>query len=256
MAPPSVLFDADNGIGVIRLNRPDVHNAIDGEMISRWQETLDQIDADKNVRVLILTSAQAGIFCAGGDLGYFGTLETPEEAIAMCRRMKAILHRLENGPQVVIAAIDGAVHGGACEMILSCHFRIATPNSKFSFRHAARGLPTAWGGAARLFRLVPHSRALRLLLTAEEISATDALAMGLIDELADPATLMQSAETLARSVMPNSPKAIEAFLRLAAVEDASMTARNKLEEECLAACWDPEEFKRTLATLGGASRPK
>ena len=77
-----------------------------------------------------------------------------------------------------------------------------------------------------------------------------------LDELADPATLMQSAETLARSVMPNSPKAIEAFLRLAAVEDASMTARNKLEEECLAACWDPEEFKRTLATLGGASRPK
>lgn len=256
MASASVLYDTANGIGTIRLNRPDVHNAINSEMISRLQETLDQLDRDKNVRVLILTSAQPGMFCAGGDLKYFAELKTPDEALAMCRRMKAVLNRLENGPQVVIAAIDGAVHGGACEMILSCHFRIATPDSKFSFRHAARGLSTVWGGAARLFRLVPHSPALRLLLTAAEISAADAFAMGLIDELADPAAVVQSAETLARSVMPNSSRAIEVFLQLAAVDDASISARDKLEEECLAACWDPEEFRRTLATLGSPDERK
>ena len=141
-------------------------------------------------------------------------------------------------------------------MILACHFRIATPDSKFAFRHAARGLPTVWGGAARLFRLVPHSRALHLLLTAGEISAAEALDMGLICKLSDSAAVVQSAETLVRRVMPNFPKAIEAFLRLAAVEDTSTSARNKLEEECLEACWDPEEFKRTLATLGGASERK
>ncbi len=243
-----VTFDADGAVGVITLNRPDVHNAVDAAVMAALEGILDGLDRRQDLRTLILTGAGRS-FCAGGDLKYFAGLGRGEDGGAMSRRMTAVLRRLADGPRPVIAAVSGDALGGGCEVLLACHLRIAAPAARFSFRQAAMGVVTGWGGGVRLLRQLPRSRALRLLLTADVIDAAEALRIGLIDFVAsDGEELMAEATALARRIAGRAHWSVAAFLDLARTYDAAgAAAAERREAELFEQGWDGEHFRRKVA---------
>ncbi len=250
-------FEDANGVGVITLNRPEVHNAIDAAAMAAFEEILDQVDLRPDLRVLLLTGAGRS-FCAGGDLKYFAGLGSREDGRAMSRRMGALLRRLADGPRPVIAAVGGDALGGGCEVLVACHLRIAAPGARFSFRQAAMGVITGWGGGVRVLRLLGRARALRLLLSAETIDAAEAQRIGLVDFVTgDGACLMDEALDLARRIASNAPESIAAFLDLARTYDAAgPAAAERREAELFEQGWVGEHFRRKVAEWTGGGRPR
>src|SRR5687767_9181629 len=137
-----VAFEATDATGIVRLNRPKAHNAINESVIDVLESVFDRVEADPQLRALIITGTKENSFCAGGDLHYFATLDTREKGIEMSRRMQKLLDRLWSGQKPVIVAINGQALGGGCEIITACHFRIAASTASFSYRQAANGLIT------------------------------------------------------------------------------------------------------------------
>lgn len=209
-------LEIEEEIATICLNRPEVHNAVDGATMALLEDALDRIERE-GARAVIITGAGEQTFCSGGDLRYFASFDEGEEkqVLSMAHRMQNILKRLAHGPRVVIGAVNGNSFGGGCEILTACHFRISIPEASFSFRQAANGIITGWGGGYRLFRLIGRGRALKLLLTADEIEAEEARRIGLVDEIVPRPILMDAARFLASKVIRNNPAAVGAFLELA-----------------------------------------
>lgn len=237
MTEPVQIELRDDATAVLRLNRPEVHNAVDGTVLEGLEAALDVLDASP-VRAVIVTGTGPRTFCAGGDLGYFATLgAAADDGVALSRRVQAILERLGRG-RAVIAALNGDVIGGGCEIAVACHLRIAAADVRFSFRPVAMGLVPGWGGGQRLCRLVGRSTALRLLLLAATIDAGEALRLGLVDRVVDRQRLMDEADTWARTIAAQPPAAVRAVLEL----DGDAERETRLFGEL----WSGEDFRRVL----------
>lgn len=255
MRAAPVSFEIRDGMGLIRLARPDVHNAIDEAAMGCLEAILDDVEAAA-LRVLVLTGSGRRTFCAGGDLGYFRTLRSREEGLAMSRRMQALLGRLADGPRPVIAAVNGDVWGGGCEILTACHLRLAVAGARFSFRQAAMGVITGWGGGVRLFTQLPPRTALRLLLTAETLDSAAALRLGLIDQVvADHAALLPAACDLARRIAANAAGSVAAFLDLArTVARGDHRQAISRESELFADLWTAPHFRRRVEAWAARRR--
>ena len=253
----TVEFEIQKDVGIVRLNRPEAHNSVNASVMEELEQIVKSLEHRNDIRFLILTGTGKATFCAGGDLKYFATLKTRSKGLKMSRRMCAILDRLAAGPQVVIAAVNGSAWGGGCEILTACHFRIAASSAKFAFRQAANGLTTGWGGGIRLFQLVGRTQALRLLLTAETISAREAHRIGLVDRVVPPAKLLAAAEQLANTIRVNPPEAVSAFLELANVASNTGRVGRNRELEIFGDRWTSDDFSHSLSTFlkGRASKP-
>lgn len=233
-------------VAVVRLHRPEVHNAVDGAVMEGFERALDDIESAGS-RAVIVTGAGRKTFCAGGDLAYFAGLAEPGDGVAMSRRMQAILRRLADGPRPVIAALNGDAIGGGCEIALACHLRIAAAGIRFAFRPAALGILTGWGGGRRLFRLVGRSAALRLLLLAETVDADEALRLGLVDRVAPAGRAVDEAAAWAQRIAATSPASTRAILELArAVSRGPDDAVVAVETRLFGELWEGEDFRRVL----------
>lgn len=236
---------------ILWLDRPAVHNVVDLATIGKLETLLAKLDAmGPEVRCLVLAGAGEASFCAGSDLGELATMTTEAEreaGLAMSPRMHAILDRLDRGPQVTLAALAGGAYGGGCELITACHLRIASDDARFSFRQAAMGVVTGWGGGVRLFRQVGRAGALRLLLTADTIDAQEALRLGLVDFLAAREEVLPQALDLAHRIARLHPESIAGFLELArsVAEDGPAAARDT-ERRLFAELWRGEAFWREV----------
>lgn len=245
MPKESVLLEKNGAVAVVRLNRPEVHNAVDAAVIEGLEDAVDSIEDDPEVRAVVLTGAGERTFCAGGDLAYFEHLPTGGDAVAMSRRVQAVLGRLEDGPRPVIAALAGDVLGGGCEIALACHLRIAGEGVRFSFRPAELGIVTGWGGGRRLFRLVGRSAALRLFLLAETVPSDEALRLGLVDRVVPRGLVVEKAVAWGDRIADVSPASVRAFLEL------DRTLRNRpheaaeVETRLFGELWDGEDFRRS-----------
>jgi enoyl-CoA hydratase/carnithine racemase len=231
---------------ILTFNRPTIHNAINDEMMSELESALDLIEANEQLRCIVLTG-KGKSFCAGGDLKYFAKLYSVDKVKEMSLRMQQILDRLFLGPRYVIAAINGAALGGGCEIITACHYRIASDIATFSFRQTPNGITTGWGGGRRLFKQMKLSTALRLLMTGETINATQATEIGLIDQTASPALLMENVLQLVEDILKNDPVAQRAILELA--QQTFMDEQEvikKLETQFFVNSWMGEKFNSIL----------
>ncbi len=242
-----VAFEATNATGVVRLNRPEVHNAINEPVIDALESVFDRVEADPQLRALIITGTGSKSFCAGGDLHYFATLDTREKGIEMSRRMQKLLDRLWSGQKPVIAVINGQALGGGCEIITACHFRIAVSSASFSYRQAANGLITGWGGGARLFHLVGRTQALKLLLTGESIDAAAAKQIGLVDQIEEPRNLLEAALAFAKKISKHPPGVVAAILELAKLHyQCDIYKAIERETELFGDRWTSDEFKQAI----------
>ena len=244
-------------IALLRLNRPAVHNVVSSATIQRLEERLATLDEPSEVVVLILTGAGEKTFCAGSDLDEITRLADASAALPWMRRMQKLLDRLSSGPQVVLAALNGSAYGGGCELLTACHLRLAPDTAHFSFRQAALGLMTGWGGGGRLFRQIGRSRALRLLLTADTVDARTALELGLIDRVLPREQVREEAFEMARRIAANNPASLRGFLRLA---DTTETRPGEdvieVENELFRELFEGDFFRRRAAEWRARRNPR
>lgn len=247
MKTESIKFQIEDRIAIIALNRPDVHNAVNAEMMSELESVLTKIETNKEIYCIILTGEGKESFCAGGDLKYFVTLKTRDAGQKMSLRMQKILNRLWNGNKPVIAAVNGQALGGGCEILTACHFRLASSHATFAFRQAANGIITGWGGGVRLFQQIGKSQAMRLLMTADTIDANEALKIGMIDKVVESYELMNEAKFLANKICQNSRDAVQKILELKRVIDIENTKiASEFETNAFVDLWLGGDFRKFL----------
>src|SRR5215469_5750107 len=181
-------LEAD-GVGLLTINRPAVHNAIGLTTMPELARVLDHLETTPRLAVLVITGAGNKTFISGGDLKELEQLTTHEAAAAMSRGMQTLMARLAELPMPVLGAINGDSFGGGCEVALACDIRIASSRARFAFKQVTIGITPAWGGRARVVELVGRSIALRIMLTGEVIDAAESLRIGLVDSVVDSASV-------------------------------------------------------------------
>jgi 2-(1,2-epoxy-1,2-dihydrophenyl)acetyl-CoA isomerase len=175
----AVLFTKENGVGYITLNRPDKYNSFNREMAMGLQGYLDDCEKDDEVRCIYITGAGKG-FCAGQDLAE-AINPTPEEFARMVRdHYNATILRLRHIEKPIIAAVNGIAAGAGANIALACDIVLANESASFLQAFSKIGLIPDSGGTYMLPRLVGMQRAAALMMTAEKVSAKEAVAMGMI----------------------------------------------------------------------------
>ena len=156
-------------IAIIKINRPEALNAMNVDVIDELSSTIDRIDVDNAVKVVIITGAGERAFCAGADIAYMVNIN-PIEAEKYASSAQMVLNKIEKLGKPVIAAVNGFALGGGCELAMVCDIRIASSNAKMGQPEVTIGIPPGWGGTQRLMRLVGPSRAKELVFSGKMIS--------------------------------------------------------------------------------------
>jgi enoyl-CoA hydratase/carnithine racemase len=203
----TIRLEQKEGIGYLTLNRPEVRNAFNQEMIDELQEALRVIDKDEEIRVLIITGAGKA-FQAGADIAEL-SLMAPLDILRWNEGIVRINGSLEKLRQPVIAAINGAAMGGGLELAISCTLRIMAESAKMALPEVKLGIIPGTGGTQRLPRLIGKGLAAELLLTGDVITAKDAHRVGLVNRVVPDGETVKAAEELARKIMSNAPVAVE-----------------------------------------------
>jgi enoyl-CoA hydratase/carnithine racemase len=167
----------------IIINRPDVHNAIDYDVMDQLLSHFTKAENDNDVKAVILTGAGEKTFCSGGDLQKFHSLHTKEEALVMLSKMGNVLYRIATFPKITVAFLNGTAVGGGCELATSCDYRLALPGNKFGFIQGSLGITTGWGGATLLMERIHPNLALPLLHSCERKKTEEGLDIGFINYL-------------------------------------------------------------------------
>ena len=205
----SLRLERDGTIARLLIDRPARRNAMTQAMWEELPVLVAQAMADDAVRVLILGSATPGIFCAGADIGEFARHSSDEAwRIANQAAIRASQYALAHAPKPVIAAIDGDCVGGGCGLAIACDLRIAAPTARLGITPAKLGIVYSLFDTKLLVDLVGPARARRILFTGALHGANDALAIGMIDEIAvDP---LAAATALARTIAANAQHSVRA----------------------------------------------
>ncbi len=200
-------------LAIVTFDRPKVLNALNTATLAELDTVLDDLAADSAIRAVLLTGSGDRAFAAGADIRELAPL-TADEGRKFSLRGQAIFRKLENLGKPVIACIHGFALGGGCELAMACTLRIAADNARLGQPEVKLGIVCGYGGTQRLPRLVGRGAALKLLLTGATIDASEALRVGLVDEVVPAALLMQRAETLALEIVANAPLAVAETIRV------------------------------------------
>lgn len=199
----------DEGFATLVMNRPDKNNTLSNEMRGEMVAACAELEADPNVRVLILTGAGRA-FTAGMDLDEWRTSDKLAAGAYENDPVKAL--QSFSGP--LIGAVNGIAVTGGVEIALACDLLIASTTARFADTHAQVGLLPGWGGSVRMARLIGLNRAKELALTGRFLLADEALAWGFINHLVAPDQLMVKAESIARQMAGAVPETLIAYKRL------------------------------------------
>ncbi|TDO46862.1 enoyl-CoA hydratase [Kribbella sp. VKM Ac-2527] len=198
------------GVWVVTMDRPPA-NALGVPILDGLHAAIDAAEQAGDVKVMIVSSALDGFFAAGADIKHLSSIDA-ESFLAYGNQMRAVNDRLAAAPWISIAAIDGLALGGGLELALACTLRVSGPRGAFGLPEAKLGLIPGAGGTQRLPRLVGRGRALDIMLTARQVPADEALAIGLIERLT-AGDVLKEALTLAADLVTSSLLAQLAVIR-------------------------------------------
>ncbi len=208
MAYENLLYEKKGNIGYITFNRPKVLNALNRKTMEELGDLLAQVREDDEVRALILTGAGEKAFVAGADINELAQ-RTPVDGKEYSLFGQGVLHMLETLGKPSIAAINGFALGGGCELALACSIRLASKTARVGQPEVKLGIIPGYGGSQRVARLCGKGLANELCLGGEMISAEEALRIGLVNHIYEPAELLPAAEALAKKIAANAPLAVK-----------------------------------------------
>jgi len=199
----SLAVDLADGVAVLTLQRPEQMNALSVALLDALSEAIDDLYDRPDVRAVIITGAGDRAFCAGADLKERAGM-APSEVRRFLRRIRALMTRIERLPCPVIAAINGVALGGGCELALACDLRIAADVAKLGLTETTLAIIPGAGGTQRLPRLIGKGRAKELIFSGRRVDAQEALQIGLVEQVAPAAELLDAARALARRIVDNT----------------------------------------------------
>lgn len=179
----SILYDITNRVATITLNRPEKRNALNAELVKELSEALSKAESDEAVKAVIL-KANGNTFCSGADLEQLKAMQTNtfEENVADSNRLKELFKKIYTLKKIVIAQVEGYALAGGCGLATVCDFTFCTPESKFGYTEARIGFVPAIV-MVFLIRKLGEKKAAQLLLSADIISADEALVMGVVNQI-------------------------------------------------------------------------
>jgi enoyl-CoA hydratase len=214
---PALIFEKRNQIAWLTLNRPEVHNSLNPEMLVSLAAAWKEIEKDDGVRATIVTGAGKVAFSAGADLGkliplFTGARKPEDEWDRKLLDERGIgdvaLLRSYNMDKPVISAVNGFCIAGGMEFIQATDLRVASENASFGLQEVKWAILPAAGSLARLQRQIPYCKAMEILLTGNRIDANEAWRLGLINYVVPQTELIAKAEELAAAIAQNGPLAV------------------------------------------------
>lgn len=204
----SVLVDVANNIATVTINRPKALNALNAQTFTELDHIFgENLPKVQDLKGVIVTGAGEKAFVAGADISEFGGLDQ-STAKALSTRGQQIFDRIERFHVPVVAAINGFALGGGLELALACHLRIASVNAKMGLPEVNLGIIPGYGGTQRLPRYIGKTKAMELALTADMIKADQALALGLINRVAEPENLVAVCHSMLAKISTKGPLAV------------------------------------------------
>jgi len=202
-----VRLDKKDHITYMTLNRTDVLNALNYELLLELQTIIETIHLDSSVRVVVITGAGDKAFSVGADLKERKSLPN-EFVIRNLNKFNEVFSSIEQLPQPTICALNGYAFGGGLELALACDFRFAADHITIGLTETSLGIIPGAGGTQRLPRIIGETKALELILTAKRISALEAMEYGLLTKIAPAEQLLEEVNLFAQSILQNAPIAI------------------------------------------------
>jgi enoyl-CoA hydratase len=202
----NLLLERDGAVAVVTVNRPKVLNALNTPTVDELRRAMLELKHDGDVRAIIITGAGEKAFVAGADINELA-VQRPTQGKEHAQRGQHVFDLIENTGKPVIAAINGYALGGGCELAMACTLRIAADTAKLGQPEINLGIVPGYGGTQRLARLVGKGAALDLLLSGRQITAAEALQIGLVNRVVPAAELMPSARALAVELATKAPVA-------------------------------------------------
>lgn len=240
-------------VATVEIHRPP-NNFFDFELLREIADAYAQLDETAECRAIVLC-AEGKHFCAGADLQSRESWG-PEQLDEQARRVYGEAVRVFSGRKPVVAAVHGAAVGGGLGLALSADFRITCAEARFSANFARLGFHQGFGLSVTLPRLIGHGNASLLLYTARRVTGTDAVAMGLADELVPQSQVRERATALAQEIAQSAPLAVQsirATLRAGLAEEITRATQHELAEQSRLRA--TEDFREGVAAMAERRAP-
>lgn len=238
----NILMDHEGQIATITINRPTKLNALNKATIQELSSALEDLEANDEVRVVILTGSGEKAFVAGADIKEFADFNTQQGAQLAQQGQELLFDKIESFSKPVIAAVNGFALGGGLELAMAAHFRLASDNARMGLPEVSLGVIPGYGGTQRLPQLIGKGRAMQLIMTAQMIDAATALDYGLVNEVTAQEELMPAVHKIASKILRNSPHAISQAIDAVNRGTRSTESGYEREVENFGKCFGTPEF--------------
>ena len=253
MAYDFLKVETQGGVTVLTISAPKSLNALNSTILGEIDDCIDNLEDD--TRVLIITGDGEKSFVAGADISEMAPLGE-EEGFEFGKKGASVFRKIETLPIPVIAAVNGFALGGGCELAMACDIRIASNNAKFGQPEVGLGIIPGFSGTYRLAKLVGQGMAKEMIYTGRAIRADEALRIGLVNAVYEPAELLDRAREMAARMIANAPIAI-AYAKKCINESYDLNADEaiELENEQFGLCFTTDDQKEGMDAFLNKRKP-
>lgn len=251
----NILTNIENGYLKIVINRPDKLNALNFQTIQEIGKAVSEAEKDSSVRGIVITGSGEKAFVAGADISEFANYSAAEGK-KLSEAGGKVFDAIEACSKPVIAAVNGFALGGGCELAMSCHIRIASPNAKFGQPEVKLGIIPGYGGTQRFPQLIGKGKAFELLMTADMISAEDALRYGLVNYVVPQDQLIDKAKEILNKITAQSPMAIASIIRCVNANYKDGVDGFKFEIDEFGKCFGTKDFSEGVSAFLEKRKPE
>jgi enoyl-CoA hydratase len=237
----NILLEVNENIALVQINRPNKLNALNKETIEELSRCLDEIEQDKEVKVIIITGVGEKAFVAGADIAEFAHFGVEQGTKLAAKGQEILFDKVENYSKPVIAAVNGFALGGGLELAMAAHFRYAAEGARMGLPETSLGVIPGYGGTQRLTKIIGKGRAMEMIMTAKMIDAPTALSFGLVNKVVDKSQLIDECKNVAKSILKNSTVAISSAIK--AINSSSKDNGFDVEINEFGKCFGTEDFK-------------
>lgn len=237
---------------LLTVDRPSAKNAINRALAERLVAALEDAAGDETVRSIVLASSDPSVFLSGGDIGELSRLAYDDRGAQGVIDLGVAVGAIEACPLPVVAAVEGAVFGGGCELLVMCDLVVMAEAARLRFVHARMGLVPAWGGATRLIERIGAARAADLLLTARAVEAEEAGRIGIASRVVPTGQAVEQALALAEQLATVPRTSLTAIKRsLVAAKTARRGEAFERERDVFRQAWGSDAHRAAFEAFLG-----
>jgi enoyl-CoA hydratase len=252
----NLLIITKGRIQYITINRESKLNALNKQTLQELHAAFTAAFTDAEVGGIIITGAGPKAFVAGADIAEFAGVDTEGGRAIAQEAQTEVFDVIANGSKPVIAAVNGFALGGGLELAMACHIRVASDNAKMGLPEVTLGLIPGYGGTQRLTQLIGRGKALEMIMTADMVTAGEALQAGLVNHVVFQDDLLPKAEEILNKILTRAPLALASAIK--AVNAATTACVNGFEVEIgeFAKAFGTEDFTEGVAAFMAKRKPE